>query len=306
MNIAPSNSLQFVSPFSTLNRESVSLEEAEDKAQVLPPVEETSSSAAGENQRDLNFDNAIALRLQLQQDRNPEEQAESPESDDVAGPQQAAQQQQRRDESEASAERAVEQAQEQQNQAIIQELSARDREVRAHEQAHAAVGGQYAGAPVYEFTRGPDGINYATSGEVSISTSAVPNDPEATLRKAEVIKAAALAPAEPSEQDRAVAAQATQIALEARAEIARLEAAEQALEDEQRLAAEEEARVADAEQNDEPEAVAAETDDDERDAENAQLLDDLARRNQELNQRVLDAGLFEEGAAAGSILDQVV
>ncbi|MEL7393699.1 MAG: putative metalloprotease CJM1_0395 family protein, partial [Pseudomonadota bacterium] len=41
-------------------------------------------------------------------------------------------------------------------QAQVDELKARDREVRAHEQAHAAVGGQYAGAPSYTFQTGPD------------------------------------------------------------------------------------------------------------------------------------------------------
>lgn len=102
----------------------------------------------------------------------------------------------------------------------IQTLAQRDREVRAHEQAHAAVGGKYAGAPVYEYTRGPNGRNYATGGEVSIDIAPVKGDPEATLEKAQVVRRAALAPAEPSSQDRAVAARASQMAAEARAEIA--------------------------------------------------------------------------------------
>ncbi|MGQ7959746.1 putative metalloprotease CJM1_0395 family protein [Pseudomonas sp. SP16.1] len=104
----------------------------------------------------------------------------------------------------------------------IAELSQRDREVRAHEQAHAAVGGQYAGAPSYSFKRGPDGQRYAVSGEVSIDTAPVPNDPEATLRKMEVIQRAALAPAEPSAQDRRLAAQAQAQAVQARVELAEL------------------------------------------------------------------------------------
>jgi len=54
---------------------------------------------------------------------------------------------------------------------------------------------------------------------VSIDASAVPGDPEATLRKAQTVRAAALAPAEPSSQDRAVAAQAAQMAASAQAEI---------------------------------------------------------------------------------------
>lgn len=102
----------------------------------------------------------------------------------------------------------------------IKSLSSRDREVRAHEQAHMAAGGQYAGAASYQYERGPNGINYAVAGEVQISTSEEPT-PEATLRKAQVIRRAALAPAEPSPQDRRVAAMAAQMEAAARAEIAR-------------------------------------------------------------------------------------
>lgn len=102
----------------------------------------------------------------------------------------------------------------------IAKLVSRDQEVRAHEQAHAAVGGAYAGAPTYTFTRGPDGKRYAVGGEVSIDVSAVPNDPEATLRKMEIVLRAALAPAEPSAQDLRVASQAQAQMTQARAELA--------------------------------------------------------------------------------------
>ena len=43
----------------------------------------------------------------------------------------------------------------------VEELKRRDLEVRAHEQAHAAAGGPYAGAPRFRFVRGPDGKFYA-------------------------------------------------------------------------------------------------------------------------------------------------
>lgn len=114
---------------------------------------------------------------------------------------------------------------------VIEQLKARDREVRVHEAAHAAVGGQYAGSPSLQYTRGPDGKNYATGGEVGISTSAVSGDPQATIEKARVIRAAALAPAQPSSQDRRVAAEAAQMEVEARTEL-------QAMEAEQQIAAE--------------------------------------------------------------------
>jgi septal ring factor EnvC (AmiA/AmiB activator) len=54
----------------------------------------------------------------------------------------------------------------------------------------------------------------------------VPNDPEATLRKMEVVLRAALAPVEPSAQDLRVAAQAQAQAAQARVELAELRRAE--------------------------------------------------------------------------------
>ena len=110
--------------------------------------------------------------------------------------------------------------QEKQDAAEIEQLKARDQEVRVHEQAHASTGGQYAGAPQYEFTTGPDNKRYVTDGEVSIDVSEA-KTPEETLKKMEQVRAAALAPAEPSSQDLKVAAEASQKATEARSEIAK-------------------------------------------------------------------------------------
>ncbi|MCW8943735.1 MAG: putative metalloprotease CJM1_0395 family protein [Sedimenticola sp.] len=102
----------------------------------------------------------------------------------------------------------------------LRSLQARDREVRAHEQAHLSVAGRYATSGVnLEYQRGPDGQLYAVGGDVKIDTSVVPGDPKATEEKAETIRRAALAPANPSSQDRKVAAQASSIAQEARAEL---------------------------------------------------------------------------------------
>ena len=109
--------------------------------------------------------------------------------------------------------------QRQKEQQEIQQLKSRDQEVRTHEKAHASTGGQYAGAPQYEFTTGPDGKRYATDGEVSIDISSA-QSPEQTLRKMQQVRAAALAPAQPSPQDLEVAAEASQKAFDARKEIA--------------------------------------------------------------------------------------
>ncbi|WP_138437196.1 putative metalloprotease CJM1_0395 family protein [Marinobacter shengliensis] len=102
----------------------------------------------------------------------------------------------------------------------LSELKARDREVRAHEAAHQAVGGQYAGAMSFTYQRGPDGAQYAVGGEVPIDVSPVAGDPQATIEKMRVVRAAAMAPAQPSAQDRAVAAQAMQTMLQAQSELA--------------------------------------------------------------------------------------
>jgi hypothetical protein len=105
---------------------------------------------------------------------------------------------------------------------LVRELASRDREVRAHEQAHQSVGGQHAGAMTFSFQFGPDGKRYAVGGEVPIDIGRA-GSPEATLQKAEQVRRAALAPAEPSNQDRQVAVAASQMALEAQTEIRQVE-----------------------------------------------------------------------------------
>lgn len=103
----------------------------------------------------------------------------------------------------------------------LSDLQARDREVRTHEQAHLSAGGQYAGAMQLEYQRGPDGRRYAVGGEVSIDTGVDASDPEGSIAKLQTVRNAALAPAEPSAQDRRVAASASAKIAQLRAEIAR-------------------------------------------------------------------------------------
>ena len=102
----------------------------------------------------------------------------------------------------------------------IQQLQIRDQQVKDHEAAHmAASGGLLINPASFTYQAGPDGQRYAIGGEVTIDVSPVSGNPEATIRKAQQIQAAALAPADPSVQDRAVAASAVQMALAARAEV---------------------------------------------------------------------------------------
>ena len=116
---------------------------------------------------------------------------------------------------------SAEQAEQQEQaaeQKVDDQVEQRDREVKAHEQAHAAIGGALAGSPSYSYQTGPDGKRYAVGGEVPIDVS-IEADPEETIRKMQIVQAAALAPAEPSSQDRKVAAQAARNITEARADI---------------------------------------------------------------------------------------
>ena len=115
---------------------------------------------------------------------------------------------------------SAEQRQQAAEQRQIAELKKRDAEVRAHEQAHASVGGQLAGSPSYSFQPGPDGQKYAVGGEVNIDLAEVPGDPQATIIKMQQVKAAALAPADPSGADQQIAAEASRRIVEAQIELA--------------------------------------------------------------------------------------
>ena len=99
-------------------------------------------------------------------------------------------------------------------QRVVAELKATDSKVRAHEQAHMAAGAGLVGGASYSYQTGPDGKRYAVAGEVSINASPA-NKPEETINKAQRIRAAALAPADPSAQDYHVAASAARMAAEA-------------------------------------------------------------------------------------------
>ena len=112
---------------------------------------------------------------------------------------------------------------------LLDELEQIDTEVRRHEMAHITAGGRYitSGAN-FTYKRGPDGKNYAVGGEVSIDTSPVPGDPQATLQKMRQVKSAALAPVNPSSQDIKVASKATQTASKALSDLMILQAKNQA------------------------------------------------------------------------------
>lgn len=102
----------------------------------------------------------------------------------------------------------------------VKELKKIDREVKTHEQAHLAAAGDLArGGASYSYTSGPDGRKYATAGEVDIDISPVKGNPKETIKKMQKVKRAALAPANPSPQDRSVAATASREIAKAQAEL---------------------------------------------------------------------------------------
>jgi hypothetical protein len=132
------------------------------------------------------------------------------------------QQQSNKDNSEdnnSTADKTDEEVQQLAEEKVINQLKIRDKEVRAHEMAHANIGGTTTGAPSYTFEVGPDGKKYAVSGEVDVDLSIVPGDPQATIVKMQKVYAAALAPVSPSIQDTRVAASATQKILTAQSEL---------------------------------------------------------------------------------------
>ncbi len=101
----------------------------------------------------------------------------------------------------------------------IEDLKKTDRAVRAHESAHQSAGGGLVGSASYSYVVAPDGQRYAVGGEVQIDIAEVPDNPEATIRKMQQVRRAALAPADPSAQDRSVATAASAIESKATAQL---------------------------------------------------------------------------------------
>jgi len=90
-----------------------------------------------------------------------------------------------------------------------------DKALTEHEEAHHEVAADLArSGPLYETEIGPDGETYRKSGKVMIDTGTEEDD-DKTVKKMKQVRAAALAPdgnqlAPLSEQDKKVAAQATE------------------------------------------------------------------------------------------------
>ena len=291
INTIPSNFANAVAPYAPLGRQPVSQEDSDLKSSTFKPAEQLAESGRGQNRRTPDErPNEAVEQDRLFRDRG--EQGDSRERVD-------------------SEREEVELKQ-------IQELAARDHEVRAHEQAHAAAAGQYGGSPTYQYVRGPDGVSYAVGGSVDIDTSPVPGNPEATLRKAEQLQRAANAPADPSGQDRQVAAEVARMAEQARAEIREQSAIkaenakhQQAETDEERRAEEaqrEAERLASEEARKEREDASFSEEQRQLDQRRAraELFDQTGRRNIDINRRLIEIGVFPGSVSSGRFLNQTV
>ncbi|WP_157954225.1 putative metalloprotease CJM1_0395 family protein [Saccharospirillum mangrovi] len=198
---------------------------------VFSPVEESEASSPSQNRsdqsrsdqngRDVRQQATVASTAPSTTPQTTAPQSQNQNAVEPVQPSQAVDNSDNQSDSEARAlaERRVEERVQKEQLETIRDLARRDREVRTHEQAHQTIGGQYAGSMKLDYTTGPDGRRYAVSGEVPIDLSPIPGNPEATRAKALQVRQAALAPSEPSNQDRSVAAQATQLALQAQVEL---------------------------------------------------------------------------------------
>lgn len=101
---------------------------------------------------------------------------------------------------------------------LLQDLKSRDAEVKTHEAAHQAAGGGMTGAASYTYQQGPDGRMYAIGGEVSISIPSG-STPQESMKNAQQAIAAAMAPADPSGQDFAVASTAMVMLMKAQQQL---------------------------------------------------------------------------------------
>jgi len=227
MNITPQ--VPNLSIPTVLNPPTESLRRENNQREIITQPAATSQSAAEKGvaserersrtpaQNNANIDFASISEQAELANTSISEQESSQDQENTSESQENAQEANEQENSNSNEQQTRAQALEQER--VISQLQQRDKEVRAHEAAHSAVGGSFTGAPSYSFDTGPDGKRYATEGEVSVDLSSVQGDPQATIAKMKVVHAAALAPVNPSVQDTRVASTATQLGLQAQSEL---------------------------------------------------------------------------------------
>jgi hypothetical protein len=295
-NNIPSNYANVVSPYSTLGSKPVGQENPESKNTPLKPVEELAKTARTDVRREqLDVNNLEEQRSIVQERSNQKQDQGGSESQFQENRKQTV-------EAQNKAQARIDEQQKTIDQQVVAELSARDREVRVHEQAHKSAGGQLAGSATYEYERGPDGKSYAVEGEVPINLVDA-GDPEKTKALAEQVQRAALAPAEPSTQDRRVAAQASQMRQEAVQDIAQLsrQEAEQARAEsdsarDERLRADEVRREQESQRADSNEQSAQQV---------TARQSDAVTKSYDINQKLIDIGVTSDAPDVGGLVNQL-
>lgn len=281
----PSMHANTVAPFVPLGRQAVGQESTELKSSTFKPLEQPADSARSENKRNPNA--SADQGAAASNNRAVNDKQDNP--------------------------RDKERKQKEQQQ--VDELAAIDRAVHAHEAAHAAAAGEFAGTTSYTYTKGPNGVSYATGGEVSIDSSPVPNNPEATIRKAQQIRQAANAPADPSSQDRKVAAQAAQMEIQARVELALQQVEERKLKasaaasetDAQKVLDTDEAKKAEAKkalEKTEDEKLAA--DQAQREADRRAIFDRVNKSTRRATQKLLEINSIQGYSSVGNFISSKV
>lgn len=100
----------------------------------------------------------------------------------------------------------------------LAKLQATDAKVRAHEAAHQS-GPAASGGASFSYQKGPDGVMYATGGEVPVRINSG-STPQETISNMQGVIATALAPADPSPQDLSIASKARVLMMKAQQEFA--------------------------------------------------------------------------------------
>ncbi|GAB1261491.1 putative metalloprotease CJM1_0395 family protein [Aurantivibrio plasticivorans] len=278
-----------ISPFSPVGKQAVGEENTESKASTFKPVLESPESNKSDNRTEKDDPNKLMDRA----NRPIEEEKGEQESGSGA-------REENREEADADAAESKKRRQDIDVQNQIRDLAARDREVRNHERAHSALGGVYAGAPTYTYKRGPDGVNYAVSGEVSISSGRISEDPRANIQQAQAIRRAALAPSDPSPQDRRVAASAAQMEADARQALVEKAQQERLADSEQRMERQDQLREAQEQKEERVSELAQEA------QQREEVFSAVRARNLDLNQRLIDIGVQDSSADSGSMVSESV
>ncbi len=95
---------------------------------------------------------------------------------------------------------------------VVDRLRQNDGAVRQEENTHAANAGQFASAPQYTYTTGPDGRRYAIAGQVTVRAVSNSGDSRQAERALNIVRNAALSPNAPSNQDLSAARSFSQAA----------------------------------------------------------------------------------------------